>query len=472
MPGDTTLRERVTTTTVRYGWVPLLALAATQALESGERQSLAQAADGIQRAFHISNTAVSFLPTAMGLVVVIGAPVFGILADRTRRVWLLAGGIAVWTLCMGLNGLAPSFALLFLFRMGVGSVETNGPAAFSLLADYYPVQDRARMFGFYQGGALAGAVVGLIGGGVAVQLGGFRWAFFMWIPFGIAVTLFLLRQPEPARGLQDAAFRDACDGVESFDPGGDSDAAAGAEVAARLPPPRRVGTLDYERATPREVFRELRRIPSMWYGVTAIAVSQLLLNALTFWGVKYFKEVHHLKPAAAGGIMGLLAMGTVVGILGGGVVSDRLLRRGVVCARVYVVAFGSIAATAVLMPAFAVRSLLITSPLLLVGGILLTVAVAPAEAMMSDVVVAELRGRAATVRSIVRVLSTAGYVIVGVLADRIGLRWALVWTCPLYAAGGVIALFAVRHYPADLAFVLAESRRRAPGEQVLAPAPA
>ena len=38
---------------VRYGWLPLIAVASTVALEAGERQSLSQAVDGIQHHFHV-----------------------------------------------------------------------------------------------------------------------------------------------------------------------------------------------------------------------------------------------------------------------------------------------------------------------------------------------------------------------------------------------------------------------------------
>jgi MFS family permease len=432
--------------------MPLLALAATQALEQGERQSLAQAVDGIQSTFHVSKTAVSFLPTAMGIVAIAGAIPMGILADRMRRTWLMAVAIAIWTACMGLNGLATTYVLLFIARMGVGMVEANSSAATSLLSDYYPVKDRARMFGLYQSGALAGALVGLVGGGFAVKYGGFRWAFLMWVPAGVATVLFLWRQPEPARGHQDRDFGDDvhAGGLEATDL---------MELRGLLPEPRRVGTLDYARATPREVGRELLRIPSMWFGVLSLCIGQMLLNGLQFWGVEYYKKVHGLDAAGAGALTGLLGMGAVVGILGGGFLSDRYMRRGHLNARIYVIAFGSIAATLVLMPAFASTSLWVTAPLSVFGGLFLTLPVAPAEAMVSDVVVAQLRGRAASVRSIVRTVSVAGYVIIGVLADQIGLRWALVWATPLYAVGGVIALFAVRHYPHDLAFVVAESRR-------------
>jgi MFS family permease len=210
----------------------------------------------------------------------------------------------------------------------------------------------------------------------------------------------------------------------------------------------------------------------MWFGVMSLTISQLLLNGLQFWGVPYFKRVHHMGAAGAGAVTALLGLGSVVGILGGGVLADRLLRRGIVNARVYVVAFGSMFATAIMLPAFLSTNLLVTAPLLFVGGALLTLPVAPAEAIVSDVVVAELRGRAATVRSAVRALSTVGPLLIGGLStllvshgglDRAdGLRLAIVALTPLYAIGGLIMLLAARTYPGDIAFVLAEARRNRP----------
>ena len=463
------LREPVRTPAPRYGWMPLVALAMTVALEQGERQSLSQAVDGIQHRFHVSDTAIGLLPFAMAVVGVLGAFPFGHLADRRRRTSLLGAGVFIWTTCMAFNAVATSYLTLFAARMGVGALEGNSPAAVSLLADYYPVPDRAKNMGLYQSGALVGAMLGLIGGGVAVGLGGWRWAFVMWVPIGLAATVFVHRQPEPRRGVQDLEFADrrtavaldAADGAEGFE---------GLEelLAHRATAPR-VGTLDYATAPTRAVLRELLRIRSMWFGVMSLTISQLLLNGLQFWGVPYFKRVHHMGAAGAGAVTALLGVGSVVGILGGGFLADRLLRRGVVNARVHVVAFGSIAATIVMFPAFLSTQLVVTAPLLFVGGALLTLPVAPAEAMVSDVVVAELRGRAATVRSAVRALSTVGPLLIGGLSSFLiahqglsradGLRLAIVTFTPLYAIGGVIMLFAARTYPGDIAFVLAEAQR-------------
>jgi MFS family permease len=131
---------------------------------------------------------------------------------------------------------------------------------------------------------------------------------------------------------------------------------------------------------------------------------------------------------------------------------------------VYVTAAGSLAASIVLVPAFASTSLIVTAPLFFLGGIFLTLPVAPSEALVSDVVVSELRGRAATIRSVVRALSALGPLLVGALSQRLGddadsLRLALVAITPVYAIGGLLMLRAARHYPEDLAYVVAESRR-------------
>lgn len=446
----------------RYGWAPLAALAMTVAVESGERLSLSQAEEGIRGEFGVSDAAVGFLPFGMAMVGVLAAFPFGVLADRARRTFLLAGAMAIWAVSMGLNGFATTFAMLVVFRMGVGMVEANGPAAMSLIADYYPARDRARFIGIYQSGALVGAMIGLGIGGVVVDTAGWRWAFWMWVPFGVVAAILMLRQPEPRRGEQDADFA-------SYATTPTVDVAALVGATGLVPPePTRTTDIDYLRASPREVLRELLRIRSMWYGVMALTISNLLLNGLQFWGIPYFKRVHDLSASSAGAATALLGAGSALGILGGGILADRLLRRGVLSARIYVVAFGSIGATAVFLPALASTSLAVTAPLMFIGGALLTLPVAPAEALVSDVVVAQLRGRAATVRSVVRSLSHAGPPLIGLLSTQLegggtssadALRYALLAFTPLYAIGGALMLLATRHYPADVAFVVAASQR-------------
>lgn len=407
------------------------------AIEAGERQSLAQAVDGIQTQFHVSDAAIAWLPAAMILVGAVGAVPFGILADRMRRVYLLAGAMAVWGVVVGLNGLATTYVLLFATRLGIGAVEANGPAAVSLLADYYPVRERAKALGLYQSGSLIGAVVGLLGGGIAVSLGGWRWSFLMWVPVAVVVTIAVARLPEPRRGEQDAAA--------------DLDLGTAASTGEAI---------DHGALSHLGVLRALLRIRTLSCALVALTLSHLLLVGLQFWGVEFFKRHHGLGPAAAGGVLAAFGLGAAAGVLAGGFVADRLLARGVVNARVLVVAVSSIGSAAFLVPAFAIPSLAAALPFMVVGGALLTAPLAPGEALLADVVPAELRGRAGTLRSVVRSVAAAGPLIIGVLSDALDLRAAIVLVTPVYAIGGAIMLLATRSYAGDLAAVLHRARRQ------------
>jgi MFS family permease len=155
----------------------------------------------------------------------------------------------------------------------------------------------------------------------------------------------------------------------------------------------------------------------------------------------------------------IFGLGAAIGVVTGGFVADRILRRGVVNARIYVVVVSSVIATVAFVPAFLSTELLVTLPLFFVGGIFLTLPVAPADALLTDVVVAPLRGRAAGLRSVVRSAAGLMPVVIGGLKGVYDLRIALVIVTPVYAVGGLIMLIAARTYPSDLAFVVAESRR-------------
>lgn len=445
-----------------YGLTPILALGATVAIEAGERQSLAQAVDGIQSELGVSDLAIGALPAAMVLVGVAGSIPIGILADRVRRTRLLGAAMGVWSVGMALSALAPGYAALFTSRLSVGAVEGNSPAAVSLVADYYPVRRRGGMFGLYQGGALVGSLVGLVAGGLVVDAHGWRWAFWLWVPVGAVVAVWVWRLGEPDRGAQDREIDVGDDaGALAAGTAGLATGPVGEELAGRLdlPPPPRVGTLDYRRASVGDVLRELGRIRSMWFALLALTLSQFLLLGLQFWSVEFFKRAHGLSAGSAGVFIGLFGLGSAVGVLSGGFVSDRYVRRGIVNARILVVAGASIAAPLALVPAFLSPNLAASTPFFVVGGLLLTMPIAPGEAIMNDVVVAPLRGRAGSVRAVLRSSAALSPLAIGAISDAVGLRSALVAVTPVYAVGGLLMLLATRSYAGDLAYVAAETQR-------------
>ena len=208
------------------------------------------------------------------------------------------------------------------------------------------------------------------------------------------------------------------------------------------------------------VIRELLQIRTMWFGLMALTISQFFSGALGYWGIEFFKRAFDLNATKAGAFAPLIGAGAVLGLVAGGEVADRLLRRGDVNARVHVTAAASVLASAFLLPAFLTSSLAVASVCLFFGSLFLTMPVAPAEALVSDVVPGELRGRAASVRSVVRALAALSPPIVGMLSEATDLSTALAIVSPLYAVGGLLMLLAAKSYPSDLANVATQARAR------------
>ena len=132
---------------------------------------------------------------------VLGIP-FGRLADRVVRKKMIAAGLAVWSLFSGLTGFATGFWSLLICRVMVGVGEaTLGPAALSLLSDYFPPRVRATVQAIYSSGIAIGAGIAFFLGGWLGQQYGWRVAFYaLGLPgLVIAVLVYLLREERRGR---------------------------------------------------------------------------------------------------------------------------------------------------------------------------------------------------------------------------------------------------------------------------------
>lgn len=449
---DTAAAPSVKARAATFGLQPILLLAATMALPAAEVQAFSQAVDGtrgIQAYFHVSDLAIGMVPFVMSVIGVVGTIPAGILTDRARRLFVMAGLLAAWTVVEGANGLAIGFAAFLVLRVIVSITESTNPIAVSLIADYYPVLERGRMMGLYQLGAVIGSIAGAIVAGALMGAAGWRWTFYVWIPAGIAVTLWALAQPEPPRGERDAEFERQL--VES-------EAEHGVPTH-RLPAPARTSAVDYTALEGWAGFRELWRARTFRLGTLALVVVQMLPLGLALWAIPFFKRVHHLSATTAGSVTGLLAAGTIVGVLAGGVIADRLLERGVINARVWVFLVAAVASGLAFMPAFAVPSTVAAAVLFFVAATFLGITMAPGETMVADVIVAPLRGRASTIRFSAGAVSASGAAIIGGLSSVLGLQHALIVFSPILVLGGLLAVPALRSYGPDVAFVVAESKR-------------
>src|SRR5215813_15329630 len=132
---------------------------------------------------------------------ILGIP-FGRLADRSSRKNIIAAGLAVWSLFSGLTGFATGFWTLFFCRVMVGVGEaTLGPAALSLLSDYFPPRMRATVQSVYASGITIGAGLAFFLGGFIGMQYGWRFAFyFLGFPgLFFALLVYLLKEQRRGR---------------------------------------------------------------------------------------------------------------------------------------------------------------------------------------------------------------------------------------------------------------------------------
>ncbi len=137
-----------------------------------DRQILSLLVQPIRRDLGISDTQISLLAGFAFAVFysVLGVPIAR-LADRRSRRAIISIGVFLWSLMTAACGLAKSFTGLFLARVGVGVGEaTLSPAAYSMIADYFPPHKLARAIAVYAMGLYLGAGLAMIAGSAVVRL--------------------------------------------------------------------------------------------------------------------------------------------------------------------------------------------------------------------------------------------------------------------------------------------------------------
>ena len=122
------------------------------------------------------------------------------LSDLRSRRAVIAGGVTVWSAFTFLSGLVNSFGQLFTCRAVVGVGEAAyGPAAASLVADYFPARGRAVAMGILSSGIALGGVLGLLLGGLLEAEYGWRVAFMTVGVPGFVCALLVSRLVDPTR---------------------------------------------------------------------------------------------------------------------------------------------------------------------------------------------------------------------------------------------------------------------------------
>ncbi len=142
--------------TPAYSWYALGLLMVIYILNFLDRTIIYILFPLIKKELAFSDTQLALLGTTSFVIfyTVLGIP-FGRIADRGSRTRLIAIGVIIWSVFSGLTAFANDFWTLFACRVMVGVGEaTLGPAAISLLSDYFPPIRRATVTSVYSMGVL------------------------------------------------------------------------------------------------------------------------------------------------------------------------------------------------------------------------------------------------------------------------------------------------------------------------------
>ncbi|MES2684468.1 MAG: MFS transporter [Pseudomonadota bacterium] len=410
-----------------------------------DRALPAVALEQMRAEFSLNDTMLGALGTAFVLVYAFAGIPLGRLADRTRRVSLLAVGVAVWSLLTAATGMTKNFTALLLIRLGVGVGEAScAPAANSLIGDLYPSERRSRPIGIFMLGLPLGTVTAFALGGWLVQEFGWRVPFFAAAVPGLILAVLLWFAREPLRGAQEAATVSA---------------AASASTAQALARP----------------FRTLLAIPTLWWLILSGAGLNFATYSLSTFLPSLLIRFHGATTASAGVVAAIvLGLTGILGLAVGGGLADAAHRRW----RRGRLAFGAIAlllaaplvAAGLAQPAGQVVMLTV---LLSSGWLLLFLYYVTVYPAIQDVVHPQLRATAMAVYFLFMYVLGGGIgtFVTGALSDHfaaeamqlanasamtesfraVGLRQSLLWVLPtaLLVTGLAIA-GSMRTYSRDL----------------------
>jgi MFS family permease len=462
------------------------------ALNSADAATVGAVAGDLEPALGIGNTEIGLLGSASLLVGALAVLPVGMLVDRAPRVRLLAGSIVLWSVAMLLSGAAQSYASLLYSRLALGAVTaTAGPAIASLVGDYFGPAERGRVYGYILGGEIVGTAAGFIGSGLISAA--LSWRFAFW---AIAIPGFFLARtvwktlPEPRRGGSSRLERGEMD---LFVAAGRRDPPAGSsgepepspqeeelahEAARRLgfePDPELVLTEDPQGMSLSRAVRYVLRIPTNRILILSSALGYFFLAGLNTFAIVFVRGHYHVSQATASLVLGVLVIAALAGTLVSGRLTDWMLRRGVINARVIVPAVSYVAAALLLLPGFLGSSLTPALWFDAAGAALIAAANPPIDAGRLDIVPAGLWGRAESVRTLLRTMAQAlAPLLFGAIADLVagftpspapigtksggvsqatanGLEVSFLLMLIPLAAAGLILLKARRTYPADVA---------------------
>jgi predicted MFS family arabinose efflux permease len=247
-----------------------------------------------QKDLGLDDAQTSLPLSAFVVVYMISSPLFGSLAERGRRPWIIAAGVALWSLATASAALANTFTTFLIARALVGVGEAAyATIAPTLIADHYAPSARNRVLTLFYVATPVGAALGFaLGGWIGAQWG-WRAAFLACGLPGLLVAATALLLDDPPRGRFD-------------------------DDKAAEPPPWS------------EALRALAKNRRYVVTVAGYIAVTFATGGLGDWFPTLLERGRHFSIEQAANITGVATVvGGLVGTILGGVIAEALVRRGI-----------------------------------------------------------------------------------------------------------------------------------------------
>lgn len=293
-----------------YPWVVVALLGGVALLNYMDRQMLSTMKDSMQVDITDLQSAANFGRLMAVFLWIYGlmSPISGIIADNLSRKKLIVGSLLVWSSVTYFMGLATTYNQVFWLRALMGLSEALYlPAGLSLIADYHTGGSRSLAVGIHMTGLYLGQAIGGFGATLAAA---YSWhTTFHW--FGIIGVVYAV------------------------------------VLAVFLKDKKRVAPEETKESTPEKpqanVWLSLKSLftnPAFWVILLYFAIPSLPGWATKNWLPTLFAENLGLPMSQAGPMATItIAFSSFVGVVFGGILSDRWVRKNIK-GRIYTGAIG------------------------------------------------------------------------------------------------------------------------------------
>ncbi|MCY0905173.1 MFS transporter [Arthrobacter sp. H14-L1] len=315
----------------RFHWTVVLGLGVSWILDGLEIELVASA--GFQKTLHMSAEEVALTGTVYLIGQVVGALVFGRMADRLGRKRFFIITLAIYLIGSGVAGLSFAVWFLYLFRfiagLGIGGEYTAINSAIDeIIPSHYRGRVDIAINGTYWGGAALGAFgnVFLLNPDVVPVDWGWRIGFFIGPALGLIIIYLRRHIPESPRWqLMHGHADEAEQNVDRIE----AEVRAEGHDLKELPPDRAI-TVSPTKSVP---FRQvavvfLKKYPRRTMVAFVMMVTQsFLYNAIFFTYALVLQNFYGTSPSSTQYFFFPFAIGNLIGPLVLGPLFDTVGRR-------------------------------------------------------------------------------------------------------------------------------------------------